>query len=90
MGSGKTGKKIKAEVVPPALMVARYLSDDQARLDTLKERTDTLEGEIAEIEEEHTGDDGLRAEARSETDKLTAASVKARNLTANCCKDFAC
>lgn len=78
LGSGRSARRLKAEIIPPSLIAARYFADDQTKIDALVERAEAIEREIEEIEEEHGGEDGLLAEARSDNDKLTAASVKAR------------
>ncbi len=78
LGSGRSAKRLKAEVIPPALIVARYFAKEQAENEELEAKAEDLERQTEELEEEHAGEDGLLAEAKSDTDKLTAASVKAR------------
>lgn len=78
LGSGRSAKKLKAEVIPPALIIARYFAKEQAEIDALEAEAEELERQIEELEEEHGGEDGLLAEAKSDADKPTAASVKAR------------
>ena len=78
LGSGRSAKKLKAEIIPPALIVARYFPKEQAEIAELEAKAEELERQIEEIEEEHGGEDGLLAEAKSDTDKVTTASVKAR------------
>lgn len=78
LGSGRSSKKLKAEVIPPALIIARYFAKEQAEIEALDAKAEVLGRQIEELEEEHAGEDGLLAEAKSDTDKLTAASVKAR------------
>ena len=78
LGSGRSAKRLKAEVVPPALIVARYFAKEQAEIGALESKAEALERQIEELEEEHAGEDGLLGEAKSDTDKLTTASVKAR------------
>ncbi|WP_434404611.1 N-6 DNA methylase [Sphingobium sp. DN12] len=78
LGSGRSAKKLKAEVIPPALIVARYFAKEQAEVDELETKTEELARQVEELEEEHSGEDGLLAEAQTDAGKLTAASVKAR------------
>jgi len=78
LGSGRGAKKLKAEVIPPALIVARYFAAEQAEIDELEAENEELGRQLEELEEEHSGEDGLLVEAQSDSGKLTAASVKAR------------
>ena len=78
LGSGRGAKKLKAEVIPPALIVARYFAAEQAEVDELEAKAEDLGRQLEELEEEHSGEDGLLVEAQTDAGKLTAASVKAR------------
>jgi type I restriction enzyme M protein len=78
LGGGKAARNLKAEIVPPALIVEHYFFEEKANIAALQEKANALEREIVEIEEEHDGEYGLLAEARSNTDKLSVGSVKAR------------
>ncbi|WP_118963878.1 type I restriction-modification system subunit M [Komagataeibacter saccharivorans] len=78
LGSGRSAKKLKAEVIPPSLIVARYFAAEQAEVDELETKSEELARQLEELEEEHSGEDGLLAEAQTDAGKLTAASVKAR------------
>lgn len=78
LGSGRSAKKLKAEVIPPALIVARYFAAEQAEVDELEAKAEELGRQLEELEEEHSGEDGLLVEAQTDAGKLTAASVKAR------------
>lgn len=78
LGSGRSAKRLKAEVIPPARIVARYFTKEQAEIEALESKAEEFERQIEELEDEHAGEDGLLAEAKSDTDKLTTASVKAR------------
>lgn len=78
LGSGRGAKKLKAEVIPPALIVARYFAAEQAEVDELEAKAEELARQLEELEEEHSGEDGLLVEAQTDAGKLTAASVKAR------------
>lgn len=74
---GQAGKP-NTDLIPPALIVARYFADEQAAIEQLETERDTLSHELEELDEEHGGEDGLLAEARNDKGKLTRASVKAR------------
>jgi type I restriction enzyme M protein len=76
-GPGQAGKP-NTDLIPPALIVARYFADEQAAIEQLETERDALSRELEELDEEHGGDDGLLAEARNDKGKLTRVSVKAR------------
>ena len=71
-------KKYQAELIPPALVIARYYAKDQAAIEALEARIATVQQQIEEIAEEHGGEGGLLEDARNDKDKLTKASVTAR------------
>ncbi|MFH6896241.1 type I restriction-modification system subunit M [Providencia huaxiensis] len=73
---GKT--KYKAELIPPALIVARYFADEQTKIDTLQSKLDSASQELETYLEENSGDDGLLNEALNDKDKVTKATVTAR------------
>ena len=71
-------KKLKAELIPPALMVARFFAKEQAELEALEAKTEEIARAIEEMDEEQGGEDGALFEAKTEKGKLTAKSVKDR------------
>jgi type I restriction enzyme M protein len=71
-------RKLKADLIPPPMIVARFFAAEQTEVDRLELAAEEATQAKEEFEEEHGGEDGLLADARSDTDKLTAASVKAR------------
>jgi type I restriction enzyme M protein len=76
-------KKYKMDLVPPALIVARYFSEEQSAIDALLIEHDNAARELEEFIEENTGEDasgekGLVVDAMNEKDKITETSVKAR------------
>jgi len=66
------------DLVPPALAIARYFATDQQAIKELEADRDALARQMEELDEEHGGEEGLLFEAKSDTGKLTKASVKAR------------
>ena len=62
------------DLVPKALIVARYFAQEQAAIDQLAAELDSITARMAELEEEHGGEDG----AFSELDKVNKANVTAR------------
>jgi len=59
------------DLVPKALIVARYFAKDQAAIDELTASLDSITAQLTELEEEHSGDDA----AFSGFDKINKASV---------------
>ena len=70
--------KYKAELIQPALIIARYFSAQQTTLEQLQSEMDNLSQQIESLIEEHSGDDGLLLDAMNDKDKVTKATVKAR------------
>ena len=70
--------KYKMDLIPPALIIARYFADEQDAIEVLQTKQATAESELAEYIEEHTGEDGLLADATNDKGNITASSVKAR------------
>ena len=66
------------DLIPPALIVARYFVDEQDAIEILQTKLAAAESELAEYIEEHTGEDGLLADATNDSGNITANSVKAR------------
>ena len=62
------------DLLPKALIVARYYPEAQAALDQLQANLENAAAQMAELEEEHGGEDGLYAEL----EKVNKASVAAR------------
>ena len=70
--------KFKAELIPPALLVARFFSEQQQALDKLQTALDDASQALESFIEEQSGEEGGLAEALNDKEKVTAASVKAR------------
>lgn len=73
---GKT--KYKAELIPPALMVTRFFNAEQTALDALQSECDASSQTLEAYVEEHAVEDGLLADALTDTGKVSKASVAAR------------
>ncbi len=80
IGTGKNAKKYKMDLVPPALIVARYFADEQAKVDTLDADLESASAAATEHAEEHGVDEALLAEATNDkgayTKQLLTAVVK--------------
>ena len=71
-------KKYKMDLIPPALIVARYFADVQDVIETLEAKQAAAVNALEEYIEEHTGEDGLLADAVNNSGNITTNSVKAR------------
>lgn len=79
VGSGRGATKYKTDLIPPALIVARYLAGEQAKVDELNVAAGEATRAVEEYIEEHAAEDGLLAEAMDDgkiTKALTAARLK--------------
>ena len=70
--------KYKMDLIPRALIVARYFADEQDAIEVLQTKQATAESELAEFVEEHTGEDGLLANATNNKGDITKSGVNAR------------
>jgi type I restriction enzyme M protein len=70
--------KYKAELIPTALVIARYFAAEQSAIEKLEAEVAASEQALEEMAEEHGGEDGLLDAAKNDKDKLTKASVAAR------------
>jgi type I restriction enzyme M protein len=70
--------KPNADLIPSALIVARYFATEQKAIEQLEAERDAFSRQMEELDEEHGGEDGLLAEAKNDKGKLTKVSAKAR------------
>ena len=77
IGSGRSATKYKMDLIPPALIVARYFADEQAKVESLTAAAEEATRAVEEYIEEHGGEDGLLAEAM-EDDKISKALAAER------------
>ena len=70
--------KPNTDLIPPALIVARYFAAEQAAIEHLEATRDAISREMEEMDEEHGGEEGLLAEGKTDKGKLSAKSVKER------------
>ena len=77
IGSGKNAEKFKTDLIPPALIVARWFADEQAHLDQLIAAAEEAARAVDEYTEEHAVEEGLLWEA-VEDGKVTKALAAAR------------
>lgn len=72
IGSGRNAAKYKMDLIPPALIVARYLANEQAAVDKLTAAVEEATRAVEDYVEEHAVEDGLLAEAMDD-DKISKA-----------------
>lgn len=77
IGSGKNAQKYKMDLIPPALVVARFFADEQAKIDELTATAEEATRAVEEYVEEHAVEEGLLADAMDD-DKISKALVAAR------------
>jgi len=77
VGSGRGATKYKMDLVPPALIVARYFAQERENLDKLISAVEEASRAVVEYVEEHALEDGLLAEAMDD-DKISKVLVAAR------------
>ena len=74
--------KPNSDLIPPALIVARYFAAGQSSVEQLEAMRDSISRQMEEMDEEHGGEGdenaGPLADAKNDKGKLTKASVKAR------------
>jgi type I restriction enzyme M protein len=80
-------KKYQTELIPPALLIARYYSGERTDIDALEARVAALEQQLEEMAEEHGGEGGLLEDAKNDKDKLTRSSVAVRLKEVNSDRD---
>lgn len=71
-------KKYKMDLIPPALVVARYFADEQAAIDALQAKQEAAARDLEEFVEEHAGEEGLLEGATNDKGKITRTSVRDR------------
>jgi type I restriction enzyme M protein len=77
----KGKRRFKSDLVPATILVAKYFAAERDAIDALDNQLATLEQQLDEMREEHSGEDGLLAEANEANEgeplKITAKSLKA-------------
>jgi type I restriction enzyme M protein len=71
-------KKYKMDLVPPALVVARYFAKEQTEVEALQAQQETAAQVLEEFIEEHSGEEGLLAEAANDRGKVTKGVLTGR------------
>jgi type I restriction enzyme M protein len=78
VGSGRKVKKYKLDMIPPALVIARYFTDEQTRLEALQAQQQTATRELEEFIEEQDGEEDLLSEVKNDKGKVTKIEIPKR------------
>jgi type I restriction enzyme M protein len=70
--------KPNTDLILQSLVASRYFSAEQGDIEKLEAERDAIAPQKEELEEEHGGDEGLLADAKTDKGTLTAKSVKER------------
>lgn len=71
-------RKLKAELIPPSLVAARFFAKERAALVALEAKVEDIARALEEMDDEYGGEDGILFEAKTDKGKLTSKSVKDR------------
>ena len=74
-------RRFKSDLLPARILVAHYFAPERAAMDALDNKIATLEQQLTDMLEEHSGEEGLLAEViegEGDKQKISAKAVKAR------------
>jgi type I restriction enzyme M protein len=77
----KGKRRFRSDLVPAAILVARYFAAERDAIEALDNQLAALEQQLDEMREENSGEDGLLAEViegEGDKQKIAAKAVKAR------------
>jgi type I restriction enzyme M protein len=77
VGPGRSATKYKMDLIPPAVIVARYFADQQATIIQLNSQAEEAAHALEEYVEEHAVEDGLLADAMDD-DKISKSLATTR------------
>jgi type I restriction enzyme M protein len=69
-------KKYKSDLIPPALIVARYFVEEQTQVNSLQAEREAAAQKLESFIEEHSGEEGWIEDLKNDKGKVTKASVK--------------
>ncbi len=67
---------LEGRLIPPALMIQEYFAKEQKEIDDLETQAELLSANMDELREEHSGEDGLLANAIDDKQKISKKSVQ--------------
>jgi type I restriction enzyme M protein len=71
-------QKYKSDLIPAALLIARYFAAEQAVIETVETKLGALEQKLDELKEEQNGEGGLLEEEVDEKGKIAKKAVATR------------
>ncbi len=71
-------QKFKSDLIPAALLIARYFPKEQAAIEAVEAELGALEQKLDELKEEHGSEGGLLEEVVDEKGKISKKAVAAR------------
>ena len=66
---------LEGRLIPPALMIQEYFSNEQKAIEELEAQAETLNARMEELRDEHGGEDGLLANAIDDKGKISKAGL---------------
>lgn len=63
------------DLIPKELVIKRYLSSEQQALHTLESELEGVQSELAQLEEEHAGEEGLLSDATNDKGAITKVTL---------------
>lgn len=69
---------LESKLIPPSLLVRKYHEGHDQAMEKLEAERELLKAQMEEIEEEHGGEDGLIADARTDKGEFTHISIRER------------
>ena len=71
-------RKYKMDLLPPALIIARFFASEQTGIERLQAKQAAAAGKLEEFVEEHRGEDGVLEDAVNDKGKVSKTGVKER------------
>lgn len=79
-GTGRGARRFKSDLVPTSILIPRYFSKEQEAIDKLDAELSAIDQDLAEMLDEHSGDEGLLLEVIDDPEKpkITKTALKER------------
>src|SRR5438093_4825008 len=71
-------QKFKSDLIPAALLIARYFATEQDAINAMGSAIDVIEQQLEEFKEENAGEGGLLEEIMDDQGKISKKVVTAR------------
>jgi type I restriction enzyme M protein len=71
-------QKFKSDLIPAALLIARYFTAEQTAIDAIEAEINAIEQKLEELKEEHSGDGELLEDVVDDKGKISKKAVAAR------------